>query len=277
MNYDTIYDNIKNLAKSNDQTISCEPGTVTSIVIGACAASIAGAFGAAESVARMLFADICDRPELERWATILGVSFLATDEDYLLRQRVLDRWKMPPTGAKKSDWDTWIKGAMQGSEKRYRIAEKARGIGSMDIVLGLNATSDDMSNVTNAINNNRPLGMVDYRVTIATGVRVSITLVCSGLGIDVAALRAEILSRYHKDSGSHLPGMNISRSRIEALAVQFGADSVILSNPLAGGHPAELTATGDIIARQFVTGTDIGQLDSYDHLYIDTCSVVVAN
>lgn len=227
MDYDLIKERINTAIENADADVCTDTGTITSLVVGGCAAPIAGCYGLGEEVGRKPFVDVCNRVDLEHHAVIKQVPFTADIEDEDLRKRVLDRFRIPPTGGSGGDWTDWVETALGSSGVKSKILNCARGQATVDVVLGHNGASM-LSAVTLYIDGKRPWGLADTQISVASKREIGIRITYKGDGVDTDAVKNAILNEYGL-SGRHLPATDLYRSRVESIAVGFGAENADMS------------------------------------------------
>jgi len=227
MDFDLTKQKIKNAIENADQQISTAVGTIVDLIISGCAVPIAGLYGYAESMKRAIFADTCSPDELLRHAAIKGVeitSDMTTDE---IRNAVLQAYRVPPSSADFWSWQDLMNGLVKNMPGvSYAVFEndEARGLGSVDVVLSWQATAQNLSAVLQEANAFRPYGLADLQCSIAQRFEVEIQIISRGIGVNNNMIRSEILNQYGQNAKGQ-PGAKIFQSRIEAIAVNYGANN----------------------------------------------------
>jgi hypothetical protein len=262
MDYDSVKRIIDTAIQNSDPNIDVSDGTVTSLIVAGDSAAIAGVYGYAEMIGRKAFPDLCNFVDLKRWANIKGVAFDERTPEFVLRENVLRAFRTPPSGG-----DDWSFRDAVGTGIIFDIYEndRARGLGSMDIVLGHTASSADLSGVMSRINDMRPLGCADVQGSIAQRRGVEIRIVCTGF-VDTLAVSTAVESRYGGDGD--IPGSDLFRSVIEAVAVQHGAADARMFWRNSDSDTGEWIE-GTCKAEKFF----VERRSVYQHLIVERCFV----
>jgi len=268
VNYDIIKRMIDSEVQNLDPEISIADGTIVNLIISGCAVAIAGLYGYSENIGRKPFPDLCLAPDLIRWAIIKGVEFNELTSEDELRRKVLLAFRVPASGGDLQSWRDAIEKALNALgefETRYSIFEnaRARGIGSVDIVLGHNSSA--VSAVRSEVESMRPLGAADTKVT--TSIRRDVEIRIDTLGfVDSTAVSNEVIERF--GGLGDMPGSDLFRSVIEAIAVRYGASNAIMFWRNTGDTEWN---EGTCEALKMFDGLD----SVYQHLIVTDCFVRV--
>jgi len=270
MNYDEIKGQIDTFIKNNDPDIDTSDGTIVNLIVAGCAAAISGVYGYADMIGRKAFPDLCNFGDLKRWAQIKDVDFDESTPEDVLRQKVLSSFRVPPSGGDLQSFRNAIEKV--SDVKGYSIFEneRARGLGSVDIVLGHSSGQDAVSSVSGNIAIMRPLGCADLKVVRATPRFIELRIVCTGI-VDATAVSGAVLRRFgaaaDATGGDSRPGSDLFRSVIEAIAVQYGAHDASMFWRNAGTTP---WIPGTCTAVREATVLN-GVVLNYDHLVVTAC------
>lgn len=227
MDFDFIKRKIRDAVENADSEISTATGTIVDLIISGAAVPITGLYGYAESIRRAVFADTCGPDDLLRHAAIKGISItrdMTTDE---IRDLVLQAYRVPPSSADFWSWQNLLNGLtinMPGVGFAVFENEDARGIGSVDVVLSRQASPDNLNTVIREVNAFRPYGLADLQCSIAERFDVEIQVISQGTGVNNNMIKNEISEQYGQNAKGW-PGAKIFRSRIEAIAVNYGANN----------------------------------------------------
>jgi len=260
MDYDSVKRIIDTAIQNADPSVDTSDGTITSLIVAGDATAIAGVYGYSEMIGRKAFPDLCNFVDLKRWAAIKGVDFNEDTPEDVLRQNVLRAFRVPPSGGDDLSFRMAV-----GTGVVFNIYEnaRARGLGSVDIVLGHTASVDNLSNVTNSIEVMRPLGCADVQVSIAQKREIEIRIVVTGF-VDILAVSTAVESLY--GGSGDIPGSDLFRSIIEAVAVQHGAaDATMFWRDVSGSEWTQ----GTCRAQKSFTA----HRSAYQHLIVEKCFV----
>lgn len=220
MDYDETKQNIDTVVQNIDPEIDTSDGTLTNLIIAGCAAVISAVYGYVDMVLREIFPDLCSVDALKKWALSKRVNFDDDTPEDELRSKVLESFRTPPGGGDLVSYQNAVEGDKPNTI--YAIFEnaRARGLGSMDIVFAYNSSPQEVSAASVRVENMRVYGLADVQISTAQKREVEIKISCVGF-VDSVALNSAIIRRFGEGAG--IPGADLFRSVIEAVAVQYGA------------------------------------------------------
>lgn len=108
------------------------------------AAVMWGFYKTLDYIAVIPFPDLCDTYWLNRHASLRDLTRQTGETDSELAARVLERWRHPPTGGNKYDYEDW---ALENPNVKYALCIRvARGLGTVDVVIVANTetTGDEL-------------------------------------------------------------------------------------------------------------------------------------
>jgi hypothetical protein len=266
MDYDLTRQRIRTAVENADPDISTAPGTITDLIISGAAVPITGLYGYAESIKQAMFADVCSPADLLRHAAVKGVEISEGMADDEIRDMVLRAYRIPPSSADFWSWKNILNSTVKDMHGvGYAIFENqmARGIATVDVVLGHNASPQNLNAVIQAADNFRAFGMADVQCSVADRFDVEIQIKSCGTGVNSNMIKQEILDRYGYGAKG-TPGALIYRSRIEAIAVNYGADNAVMRWRETGEDEWADTDGGK--QREFIDGKS-----KYYHTVVTAC------
>ena len=223
LRFDTLYSQLCSDARSVMPTVDTSAGSVVGIVLAAVAASLDGLYGYTDAVSKYAFPDACPRPQLERWAAVLGLTIAPDMSDAALSALVLNHLRKPPAGGNRYDWGNWVRAALAafGADPLgFSVLENARGPATVDIVLSVE-NAGAIANVKTDIDLKRPVGLADVRVIAGTKVPLIFKIDYTGVQVDFIAVEGNV-KRYL----AAVPiGAACSMSAIEYSAIGAGAST----------------------------------------------------
>jgi len=222
MNYDETREQIDAAVRNIDSEIDTSDGTLTNLIISGCAAAISAVYGYVDMVLRETFPDLCGVDALKKWAKARGILSVENTPDDVLRSKVLESFRVPPGGGDLVSYKNAIENANPALNLVYAVFEnsRARGLGSVDIVFAYNVAAQQAAFAADEVENMRAYGLADVQISIANKREVEIKISCVGF-VDTVALNSAIMRRFGEGAG--IPGSDLFRSVIEAVAVQYGA------------------------------------------------------
>lgn len=269
MNYDEIKRSIDITAQNLDPDISTATGTVTNLVISGCAVPIAGCYGYAERLSNRVFPDLCTFDDLKRHALLKSVPFNSAIPEDKLRSKVLQAYRIPPSGADRQSWEIMLDGELKDVQYGYYSVfdgQDARGVGTVDVVLDYRIDPAVLGVVAMSVGNFRPIGLADVQVSAAQAVSIELKIQIRS-NADLLAIQREISTMLGPASDSIRPGAPVFQSRTESIAVKYGADDAKMSWRYDDGNDG-VWISGSItdnyyietpkkIYRQFVVNRDV--------------------
>jgi hypothetical protein len=269
MNYDEIKESIDATIQNLDASISTATGTVTNLIVSGCSVPISGCYGYAQRLSNRVFPDLCTFDDLKKHAIIKGIPFNDDISEDELRDKVLRAYRIPPSGADRQSWEMMLDGELVNVQCGYYCVfdnQDARGIGTVDIVLDYRIDPNVLGTVEFIVGKFRPLGLADIQVSSAEMVSVELKIKIRG-NADRLAIQKEISDMYSKESNTIRPAAPIFQSRIESIAVKYGAEDAKMSWRYDDGNDNEwisgsLTDNYRVeaprkIYRQFVIDKDV--------------------
>ena len=192
-----------------------------------------------------------DSEWIEKHAKIRGFSKTSGETDSELLGRVIDDIQYPRAGGNKYDWPRWAKEVSYthspGTEFEWIesvnnaiVHENARGGGTVNLIITSDnpnsspeqqATDDLIDAVEVYVEARRPLGLWDYQVIAADPLEVDVTIAITA--DDYASLISTIETQITNLLLSKLPGESLPISQIMSIAIECGADDVVVSEPAA--------------------------------------------
>ncbi|WP_374631822.1 baseplate J/gp47 family protein [Ferrovibrio sp.] len=184
------------------------------------------------------------------------------ESDDSLRQRVLDRKRLPPHGGNENDYVAWVKAALPGVSHVW-VAEGAMGLGSITIRFAMHSvrengipTEDDVAVVEAYIKarDRKPLGATVYVVApipVALDFSIAISPNTAAVRAAVQASLADLILREAAPGDANGSGtLLISRLR-EAVSTAAGESDNAVSLPSADAVPGP----GEIFVMGAITWT----------------------
>jgi hypothetical protein len=263
--YDSIKNDIDVAIRNIDPTVDTSAGTITNLIVSGNATVIAGLYGYADMIGRKAFPDLCNFEDLKRWANIKGVDYDETTLEDVLRQDVLRSFRVPPSSGDEWSFRAAIKEFYSGV---FAIFEnwRARGLGTVDIVLGHTANYQEHNSVQQNVLRMRPLGLADLQFSIAKKRPIDIRIICTGV-VDTLAVSRAVTDRFGEEGD--IPGSDLFRSVIEAIAVQHGAaDATMFWQDEENPEWQQGTCEAKVDFNEF-------REKIYEHLIIENCEVVL--
>lgn len=190
-------------------------------------------------IARQIFPDTADTEALEHHAWLRGLARVGGETDAELLARLLDIIRRPPAGGNKHDYRRWAL-EIDNVAQAY-CYPLAQGDGSVDVVILADiATGSEIPNagllaaVAAHIDDVRPVTHSLVRVLAPVVVTQAVTMACTGSGLNLPAIAAEI-SAY---LSSMEPMQVLYRSKLSAIAIQMGATNAVVTVPAGDVTPA---------------------------------------
>jgi len=231
MNYDDVKASIDATIQNLDPDISTSTGTVTNLVVSGCSVPIAGCYGYAERLSNRVFPDLCTYEDLMRHAALKGIPFDNGVAEDILRDKVLQAYRIPPSGVDRRSWEMTIEAELLNVQYGFYSLfdnQDARGIGTVDIVLDYRIGENVLGFVAQRVGEFRPLGLSDIQISRAQVVPIELRMVLRG-NVDRLAVQREIIAMLSETSNTVRPAAPIFQSRIESIAVKYGAEDAKMS------------------------------------------------
>lgn len=209
-------------------------GSVLLQVLAATASAIWGAYRHQEWVARQIFPSTSDRAALELHAETLGLTPVAGESHAGLLARVLEHIRTPPAGGNKFDYPRWCR-EVDGVADAWLYYPDGQAAGSIYLVV----TADEAATgsiIPNAalldavwlhVDNMRPVTARNIYIVPPALLATDVTLVGSGSEWDPEQAAVDIADYMQ----TLTPGQPLYLAQIYTLAVQNGAQDVIISAP----------------------------------------------
>jgi hypothetical protein len=253
MNYDEVKASIDATIQNLDPNISTATGTVTNLVVSGCSVPIAGCYGYAERLSNRVFPDLCTYDDLVRHALLKGIPFNSGVDEDVLRDKVLQAYRIPPSGADGRSWQMMLEHELLNVQYGFYSLfdnQNARGIGTVDIVLDYRIDENVLGFVAMRVAEFRPLGLADIHVSRAQVVPVELRLTLRG-NVDRIAVQREISAMLGEASDNIRPAAPVFQSRIESVAVRYGAEDAKMSWRYDDGEEGEWI-NGSILENYYV-------------------------
>lgn len=201
----------------------------------ACLASaLWGLYHHQEWIAKQIFPDTADPEMLEHHAWRRGLTRLPGETDAQLLDRLLMILRNPPAGGNRFDYEMWAR-EVDNVAQAWCFPLR-RGIGTVDVVIladtstGSEIPDQDLLDAVLAnIEAKRPVAMAAATAVSVLGptvVETDVTMTVTG-DVDTVQLAAD-LSAYLE---AFAPGQPLYQAKLISLAIQAGAENVILTVP----------------------------------------------
>jgi uncharacterized phage protein gp47/JayE len=186
---------------------------------------------------------------VEVHAKIRGLSPVSGETTEDLLGRYLDDIQNPRSGGNKRDWERWAEecsfyhDTVPGSEWTESVVsatafENARGPGTVNVVIvsdrtetgfeGI-ATSDLISEVTDHLEDKRPLGVWDFLVYPASHELVDVDIDIAADNFQIVA--SDIVNQINSYLQTLKPGTSLSLLSLYGIVEQCGASSAVINDP----------------------------------------------
>ena len=237
--FDDLLNTILTDYKNQFPAADVSQGSLIFIRSAMLASALWGLYKYQDYIAEQIFPDSSDSQYLVQHVWTRGLAIKAGETDEAMLERLLEYIRRPPAGGNKYDYVKWAK-EITDVKEAYCVP-LAQGPGSVDTIIiadesttgSETPTQELIDTVKTYIDDVRPVTAKYTRVLAATFADQDVTMVGSGTDWDPQQAALDIAAYL----GEFIPNQILYLAQLTNIAVQNGAEDVVITMPVANIAP----------------------------------------